>query len=219
MGLYSSFEASAAEYERAAATLKQYLEDVGIFSAVAIDTDTNTVECTYNGDVVATFKIQFRSGGYYGIFKPTCGGYAGNDFNIYTSGTPVWLGKAANAVTIAVIGGNNGEISTQCVICKSRAGVPMICLHSNVNPYFIAITADCETTPANGIATTPVTNAFYSNLCGICTHYAGNETSAAASNVYRYVDRQTSVSTTSMSKIDIDGTTFISDGFFALLDL
>lgn len=218
MSVYTSFAATTEDCQRAAQTLKQYLEDTGVFNAVTID-GNYVVSCTYNNNTVATFSFEASpTSGVRGTFHVSFGTYTNGAFGIYERGDCIWIGKIANGVSIGTIYNNSGYIYTQCVLCKSRSGVPMMCLHCDSSPYLIALTADCEATPAAGAQTTPTTNAYYSNLCGVCTQYAGNETPAAANNVFRFVERQTGVSTTSMSKIDIDGTKFLSDGFFALLD-
>lgn len=218
MSVYTSFTATTEDCQRAAQTLKQYLDDVGIFSSVSLNSSYEVL-CTYNNETVARFQFEASpTSGVRGTFHVSFGTYTNGAFGIYETGECIWLGKTANAATIGTIYGGSGAIYTRCVICKSRSGVPMMCLHCDTSPYFIALTADCEATPAAGAQTTPTTNAYYSNLCGVCTQYAGNETSAAANNVFRFVERQTGTSTTSMSKIDIDGTKFLSDGFFALLD-
>ena len=218
MGFFTSFAASTSDCQRAAQTLKQYLEDVGIFDSVSLNSSYEVL-CTYTNETVARFQFEASpTSGVRGTFHVSFGTYTNGAFGIYQTGDCIWIGKTANGVSIGTIYGNGGDIHTQCVLCKSRSGVPMMCLHSEASPYFIALTADCEATAATGTETAPTTNAYYSNLCGICTRYAGGETSAAASNVYRFVERQTSVSVQSMSQIDISGTTFITDGFFALLD-
>ena len=218
MGVYTSFAASTSDCQRAAQTLKQYLEDVGIFSSVSLNSSYEVL-CTYNNETVARFQFEASpTSGVRGTFHVSFGTYTNGAFGIYQTGDCIWIGETANGVSIGIIYSNGGAINTQCVLCKSRSGVPMMCLHCEFDPYFIALTADCETTPATGTQTTPTTNAYYSNLCGICTQYSGNEPSAASNYVFRYVERQLSVSTTSISKINIDGTAFITDGFFALLD-
>lgn len=219
MGVYSGYSASASDYQNAAQALKTYLENTGYFSAVTIDTSTNVYEvnCTYGGNTVASFSFEYKTGGYYGVFSVTLGAYTGT-FNIYSSGTTIWLGKTGNGVSIAVIGASDGKISTQCVICKSKSETPMMCLHSNVTPYYIALTADCESTPDASTAVTPSTNAYYSNLCGICTHYTGGESSDETKNVYRIVERQTNVPETNICIINIGGTKYLTDSFFAIVD-
>lgn len=219
MGAYTSFTATTEDCQRAAQTLKQYLEDTGIFSAVTIDS-SYVVSCTYDNATVATFIFSASpTSGVRGSFNVSFGTYTGGTFGIYERDDCIWIGKTVNGVSIGTIYSNGGAIYARCVLCKSRSGVPMMCLHSGSSPYFIALTADCEATPATGAPTTPTTSAYYSNLCGVCTQYAGpNAATAVADKVYRFVDRQNNVPTSSISSVSMNGTVFLTDGFFALRD-
>lgn len=219
MSVYASFGGSQEGFDAAAAKLKEYLESTGYFTAVTIDSSTHVVSCTYGGTTAATFQFEYNGSGYYGKFKLTFGGYSNTDgFSISSDDGTIWIGKSSVGVAVGVMQSSSGSITTRCIICKSRANVPMMLLYSNALSSITVLTADNATEPESVTISSPSSNAYYSNLCGVCTQYAGEETSAAASNVYRFIERQTSVTDASMSKIDIDGTKFLSDGFFALLD-
>lgn len=213
MSVYKSFQASAAEYQRGAETLAQYLEDSGIFDSVTLDTTTYTVNCVYGGETIATFQFAYAGSSYYGHFYVTFGTYSA-DFNMYTSGAVLWVGKSANGVAVSCVSSNSGGLNARCILCKSQSGAPMLCASTGSNSE-IALTYDAEATPT-AESTTVRTSSFYSNLVGIATISSGTETVASPAMVFRYEKRQTNVPTDGMCDVNIGGTVYFTDGYFAI---
>lgn len=206
MAVYKSYASS--DYAQAAATAAQYLEDTGIFENVTLS--GSTISCSFGGETVATFE--YSSGQLdvtFGVYTLTIGDQQ-----------TLWIGKTSNGVLL-----NNtnqyiqsGHALYTLAICKSASDVPMLIYYQPSNNYAdkcLSLTCDAVASPSLSSAPTITTNAFYSNLAGICT-ISSAETVAAADKVFRFVDRQSCVPTDSISVITIGGVMFLTDGFLAI---
>lgn len=210
MVVYKSYAAS--EYEQAAQTAAQYLEDAGIFESVTLS--GTTITCTRGGETVAAFAY---SNGQVNI-----------EFGPYTlvigDQQTLWIGKATNGVLLNstnqwIQGGN--AIYT-LAICKSTGGVPMLIYRQPTNiagqpGSYLALTCDAPSAPSLSSALGVTTNAVYSNLAGICT-VSTAETVAAADRVYQYMERQNGIALNSIGEFTFAETSYMTDGWIAVKD-
>lgn len=209
MAKFKVYPYNAQGCKDANAKFAEYINELNIFDSVEYDSDTASTICKYGGVSIATFKFTWQSGGYYGMAALSFGKYVQNSQNM--SGSYVYVGKTNNG---AMFKYSSGTI----VVCKSLSGSPMLCLWNGSR--FLSMTYDSDEIaqyPAD--STTILTNEFYSNLCGLPTVYTGDNFIASANKVYRFVERQTSVSSNTISIIDISGTNYLTDGLFAISDL
>lgn len=216
MAVYRSFSASAASYQNAATVLKGYIEDSGLFDEVTID-ENYMVKCSIGGNVVATIKFIYMSSGYMGKIDVSFGQYTQLYQILPTSGTALWIGKNDNAVMFAGMNSGKTALSLRYVFCKDQNGTVTMCACSGNNNSIGVMTVDAEEA-ATGVNTTIATNAFYSNLCGICTLTTADGSVSVPDKVFRYVDRQTNVPIDSICVVAIGGADFFTDGVFAVRD-
>lgn len=210
MAVYKSF--AAASYESAAATAKQYLEDLNLFDSVTINGSTITL--AYGGSTVGT--IQYTSGRIDVTF---------GQFTFYAGdiGT-FWIGKAKNGVLLdhrnVFVNADPYKMYT-IAFFKSQSGTPMLVWHEcgqSVQAGY-AMTYDSPSAPTKSLESTlRSTSAYFSNLVGINTTFTGSETVATGSKVFQFIDRQTNVPYDSLSVINIAGTNYLTDGYVAVSD-
>ena len=210
MAIYRSYGSS--DYQQAAELAAQCLQDSGIFESVTIS--DNVISCTYGGETVATFTYSS------GRIDVTFGAYS-----VYAADIDAfWIGGTKNGVLLdhhnRYVNPTNYRLYSFAV-CRSQSGVPMLMFHelgvgsSAANNR--VLTCDAPSVPEAVTDLALSTNTYYSNLCGICTIYTA-ASSASASNVYRYVERQTNVPIDSVSVVSIASAQFLTDGCFAVSD-
>ncbi len=210
MAIYKSYGSS--DYQQAAELAAQCLQDSGIFESVTIS--DNVVSCTYGGETVATFTYSS------GRIDVTFGVYSVYAADIDT----FWIGSAKNGVLLdhhnRFVNPTNYRLYS-FAICRSQSGVPMLMFHQlgtgGTAATNYVLTYDAPSAPEAVTDLALSTSAYFSNLCGICTIYTASS-SASASNIYRYVERQTNVPIDSMSVISIASAQFLTDGYFAMSD-
>lgn len=210
MVAYKSYVNS--DYAQAAATAAQYLEDVGIFDSVTLN--GTTISCTFGGETVATFAYS------NGRLDITFGPYT----LVIGDQQTLWIGKATNGVLLNSTNQwiQSGNAIYTLAICKSISGVPMLIHHQPSNQAgqpgsYLALTYDAPSAPSLSTALGVTTNAFYSNLAGICT-VSTVETAAAADRVYQYAERQNSIALNSIGEFTFAETSYMTDGWIAIKD-
>lgn len=198
-------------------TLKSYLDALGIFDSVTMNTSTYEITCTINS--VDVFKM-YNSGKHI-TFTSTGGTtvFDSNDDGHSYAGNPCYIAKADNDVYFST---GNGNSLREFILGKKGTNPYWMFWYSN-SPSSEANAPKGAFFSANAYNKMPfqsATNAQYSRACAAAIPSA---TSIAESiEVYQFMERQSTLvainggTTPYCYRVGIDGRQFVTSGQFLI---
>ena len=179
------------------------LTDSGYFDSVTLDDSTNTVTYTLDGETV--FTIQYSSGRVdwtFGVLTE----YA-------TQVSAFWISLCDSAVFVG-FNGYPGRMYT-LALYKSKNGRIMFTYR---NAYSGTVKHLCDDTAVSpsGESNTITNNAFYSTACPVCSINGIVDAVSVSQNVYRFVDRYSGISDSSLSMVQIGDESYLTDSYLCM---
>lgn len=197
---YALYSAPAA----AAGAAYNALNSSGYFDSVTLDDSTNTITCVKDSETLLTVKystnrIDWTFGLYTSYATEVYGGFyvALCDSAVYLG----FMGYGSNCYSMAVF--------------KSTHDLLMF-VNRNGYAGTLNVTSEDAALAPSGVSPNVSANAEYSTTCPVCSSNGVEEPVSVSKDVYRFVERYTSLPTNSLTFAQIGDATYLTDGFIVM---